>query len=109
MATTNGNTTTKTDEPGRWRVRSSFPTDRKRVLFSSISESRAKRFIVNRFPRGEEAYLEAPDGSTQSYAEERADDYGVEVEKWTAFDPETWRPPEEQEAPGQSAWGDVEG
>jgi hypothetical protein len=92
-----------------FKVRSSFPTDRKRVLFRSISETRARNFIANRFPRGEEAYLEHPDGTTESYAQERAGEHGEDMNQWQPFDPESWKPPEEQEPPGQTAWGDVEG
>jgi hypothetical protein len=99
---------TQTNEPGRWKIRSSFPIDNKRVLFSSVSEKRARKYIANRFPRGSEAYLESPDGSFESYEHERSDEYGVETDQWAEFDPTTWVPPSEQEPPGQSAWGDVE-
>jgi len=64
---------------------------------------------MNRYPRGEEAYLEAPDGTTQSYQAERTGPYGEDAEPWADFDPEAYRPPEEQEAPGEAAWADVGG
>jgi hypothetical protein len=104
--------TAKDDAPSpptdRWKVRSSFPTDRKRILFSSVSEARARRYVANRFPRGEEAYLEAPDGTTEAYQHERSGPYGEDADQWAAFDPDSWTPPAEQEPPGQSAWADVE-
>src|SRR5215469_2240081 len=92
----------------RWKVRLSHPQDRKRVVFSSVSEKRARQRIVNNYPRGSEAYLEAPDGTTEHYEHERTGPYGEDADQWAPFDPETYKPPEEQEPPGQSAWGDVE-
>ena len=92
----------------RFKVRSSFPTDNKRVLFSTVSEKRARRFVENRFPRGEEAYIELPDGSTEAFQMERAGPYGEDMEQWAPFDPESWVPPAEQEPPGESAWADIE-
>lgn len=101
---------TPQDNGPKWyRVRSSFPEDRKRILFSSVSETRARKFITNRFPRGEEAYLELPDGSFEAYQHERQGEHGTDTDQWAPFDPESWRPPAEQEPPGQSAWGDREG
>jgi hypothetical protein len=93
----------------RYKVRLSHPTERKRTLFSSVSENRARKFLTNRFPRGEEAYLELPDGSTESYQQERTGPYGEDAEQWASFDPEAYVPPEEASPPGQSAWADVEG
>jgi hypothetical protein len=92
----------------RYKVRLSHPLSQRRVVFSSISENRARRFVENRFPRGEEAYLELPDGSTEAYQAERSGPYGEDVDLWAPFDPDSWKPPEEAEAPGQSAWADVE-
>jgi len=95
--------------PDRWRVRLSHPHENKRVVFSSVSERRARNFVRNRFPRGEEAYLEAPDGTTESYQNERTGPHGEDADQWDAFDPETYVPPEEAPPPGEAAWQDVEG
>lgn len=92
-----------------FRVRSSHPIDNKRTLFRSISERRTRQWLMSHVPRGEEAYLQKPDGSTESYSAERQGPFGEDMEPWQPFDPETWVPPTEQEPPGQSAWGDVEG
>jgi len=102
------NDKTTADEVGRYRVRLSHPSHNKRIVFSSVDEGRARVFVQNRFPRGEEAYLETPDGGTESYQHERQDEYGRATDKWAAFDPETYVPPSQQEAPGQSEWGDIE-
>jgi hypothetical protein len=100
--------TAETTDPQWYRVRSSFPVEQKKTLFRTVSEARARRFIETRFPRGEEAYLELPDGSTQSYSHERQGEHGQDTERWQPFDPDSWKPPAEQEPPGQSAWADVE-
>lgn len=92
-----------------YRVISSFPADRERVLFRSISLKRARIFIERRCPRGEEMYLKLPDGSFESYSAERAGPHGEDMDQWQPFDPASWRPPAEQEPPGDSAWADVEG
>lgn len=92
-----------------YRIRSSHPADNKRTLFRSISERRTRQYLMNRIPRGEEAYLQLPDGSTESYSVERQGPHGEDMDPWQPFDPESWVPPAEQEPPGQSAWGDVEG
>lgn len=102
----NGNGGPPTD---RWKVRLSHPLDRRRQVFSSVSENRARAFITNRYPRGEEAFLEGPDGTTEAYQAERAGPYGEDMDPWQPFDPDQYKPPEEQEPPGQSAWQDVEG
>jgi hypothetical protein len=93
----------------RWKVRLSHPIERRKVVFSSVSEKRARAFVSNRYPRGEEAYLEAPDGTTQSYQHERTGPYGEDAEQWAAFDPDKYVPPEEAVPPGESAWADQEG
>lgn len=92
----------------RHNVRLSHPAERKRIVFSSVSEKRARRFVQNRYPRGEEAYLELPDGSTESYQHERSGPHGEDADLWAPFDPEKYKPPEEAAPPGESAWQDVE-
>jgi hypothetical protein len=98
----------KDDAPPRFKVVSSFPTDLGKVLFSTISEKRARAFIMNRFPRGEEAHLVLPDGSTEAFQQERTGPRGEDADQWAPFDAEAWRPPAEQAPPGESAWADVE-
>ena len=98
----------KDDSPPRFKVVSSHASDLGKVLFSSVSEKRARAFIQNRFPRGEEAHLVLPDGSTHSFQQERTGPHGEDVEQWQPFDAAAWRPPAEQAPPGESAWADVE-
>lgn len=103
---------TRSDEPDKpqfFRVRSSFPTDQGRVLFRSVSEKRARVWLERHVPRGEEAHLEKPDGTYESYVVERSGPRGEDMEQWQPFDPESWKPPAEMEPPGDTAWADVEG
>jgi hypothetical protein len=92
----------------RWKVRLSHPHENKKIVFSSISEDRARRFVANRYPRGEEAYLESPGGKYESYQHERTGPYGEDADQWAPFDPEAYIPPEEASPPGEAAWADVE-
>lgn len=94
--------------PDRYQVRLTHPLDRKAVVFSSVSEKRARKFLINRYPRGEGAYIEMPDGSTESYQHEREGEHGEDMEQWQPFDPDSWQPPEEMAPPGEAAWADVE-
>lgn len=112
-ATDKGNSAVPTDAPAgppteRFKVKLSHPLERRKTVFSSVSEARARRFIVNRFPRGTEAYLEAPDGTTESYQQERTGPYGEDADQWAPFDPDSYQPPEEAAPPGDSAWADQE-
>ena len=93
----------------RWKVRLSHPLQRRRVVFSSVSEARARARIANNYPRGTEAYLESPDGKTYSYQQERTGPYGEDAEQWADFNPDDYQPPEEAAPPGESAWADTEG
>lgn len=99
----------KSNDPGWYYVKLSHPAERKRVVFRSVSEKRARAHIENRYPRGSEAYLEKPDGSTESFENERQGEHGTDADPWAAFDVEAYKPPDEAPAPGTSAWGDVEG
>jgi hypothetical protein len=102
-------TPAKDDSPKRWKVKLSHPLERQRTVFSSISEARARQRIENNYPRGEEAYLEGPDGKTESYQAERTGPHGEDADQWAPFDPDKYVPPEEAAPPGESAWADVEG
>jgi hypothetical protein len=106
-----GKQVAKTDKekgPDRFQVRLTHPLERDRVVFSSVSEKRARRFVQNRYPRGEEAYLLMPNGDIESYQHEREGPHGEDADQWGEFDPASWIPPEEAAPPGDAAWVDVE-
>jgi hypothetical protein len=95
--------------PPFFLVRMSHPDARKRIIFRSVSEKRARAYLTRFFPRGSEAYLELPGGTAEHHEMERAGEYGTDVDVWAEFDPESYRPPSEQVPPGESAWADREG
>jgi hypothetical protein len=102
----------KTDKPGKPQfhlVKLTHPNHHGRIVFRSISEARAKRFVQDRYPRGSEAYLEHPDGTAEHYEAERTGEFGMDAEPWAPFDPEAWVPPEQAPPPGDSEWADKEG
>lgn len=99
----------RTEDLDWYYVKLTHPNHHKKVVFRSVSKNRAERFLVNRYPRGSEAYLEYPDGSTYHYEHERQGPLGVDVEAWAPFDPNSWIPPDTQAPPGENAWSDKEG
>lgn len=92
-----------------YKVLLTHPNHNQKVVFRSVSESRARGFVEKRFPRGSEAYLLMPDGSTEHYERERVGDMGADANAWAPFDPSSWETPSEQAPPGESAWSDKEG
>ena len=99
----------KAATPDFFKVKLSHPNHNKKTVFRSVSESRARSFVERRFPRGSEAYLEHPDGTTESYEAERQGDYGTDADNWAAFDPEAYQPVDQAPPPGESEWSDKEG
>lgn len=97
-------------KPEFWRVKATHPMLHGRVMFRSVSENRARQWLMNHCPRGSEMHLEGPDGSTHSYEAERAGENGADADRWDAnFDPDSWTPVDQNEPPGDSIWADKEG
>jgi hypothetical protein len=92
-----------------FRVRLTHPNHHKRTVFRSMSEKRARAWLVARCPRGSEFYLQTPTGETFHHEAERVGERGIDAEQWAPFDPETWVPVEATAPPGQDAWSDREG
>lgn len=100
----------RSDQADWYLVKLTHPSHHNKIVFRSLSEKRARDFVERRFPRGEEVYLEHPDGRMESYQHERLDGgLGVEADKWAPFDPATWIPLDSQAPPGETAWADKEG
>jgi hypothetical protein len=104
-------TATKDSEeaPQFYKVVLTHPSHNKKVVFRSVSQSRAKAFVENHFPRGSEAHLVTPSGDTLHYERERVGEKGQDVETWQPFNPDDWSAPEESVVPGQDSWADKEG
>ena len=113
MADTNPATTSKTSGTGKsdqWhKVVLTHPSLNGRVVFRSLSETRARNFVQNRYPRGSEAHLVTADGKTQSFEAERTGERGADAEQWQDFNPEDWVPVEQAPPPGSDEWADKEG
>jgi hypothetical protein len=102
-------TDTPQDGPGRNNVVLTHPQEQGRVVFSSVSESRAKDYIERHFPRGSEAHLVTPSGETLSYESERSGDKGQDADKWAAFDPTSYVVPSQAVTVGPDEYADREG
>jgi hypothetical protein len=92
-----------------FKVVLTHPGHNDKVVFRSVSENRARRFMESRFPRGSEAFLQLPDGSIEHYERERQGDMGADVPVWMPFDRSSWVPAADQAPPGENAWSDKEG
>jgi hypothetical protein len=104
-----GTAVEKQEPPAFHFVRVSHPASNKRIVFRSTSERRARQWLMNRAPRGEEFHLLKPDGTCESYVIGRLNDDGTDAEEWQDFDPEAYIPQEQQLPPGSAGWPDVEG
>lgn len=90
-------------------VKLTHPQNHGRIVFRSVSESRARTWLETHFPRGSEAYLETADGKTYHHELERSGDQGADADVWAEFDPATWVPTNQPAPPGQDDWADQEG
>jgi hypothetical protein len=95
--------------PARYKVVVSFKGAGDRVLFSSVSETRAKRYIEQNCPRGSHFFLLAPDGSMSSFEHERntGGPKGEDVETWQPFDREAYQAPELTPVNTNDPWADA--
>lgn len=97
------------DRPAFFLVKLSHPDLHRRPVFRSISEKRARTWLQNRYPRGSEAYLELPDGTTEHFEAERQGENGMDADQWAPFDPDSFVPTNQMAPPGESEWADKEG
>jgi hypothetical protein len=101
--------TKKADEPIRYRVIVSLKTAGDRVLFSSVSQKRAKRWIEDHCPRGSHFFLSCPDGSMLAYEHERhsGGPRGEEIDPWQEFDRDAYQQPELAPVSSHDPWADA--
>lgn len=99
-----------TGKPVFWRVVLTHPNHNGRTVFRSVSETRARNWLMGRCPRGSEMHLVAPDGTAHSYEHERVGENGTDAERWDSlFNPDDWIPVDQAPPPGESEWADKEG
>jgi hypothetical protein len=96
--------------PPRYRVVVSNKMSGDRVLFSSVSQTRAKKWIENHCPRGSHFFLLGPDGSTSSYEAERSTGMGPngeDIDTWQPFDREAYQAPDLSPVNSNDPWADA--
>jgi hypothetical protein len=79
-----------------------------RVLFRSVSEKRARKWLEDHAPRGGDILLSKPDGNYETYAQERTGEKGADVDLWQPFDPQDYTRPEQASEVAPDEWADVE-
>lgn len=99
----------KASAPQRYRVVVSNKTTGDRVLFSSVSQKRAQKYIEDHCPRGSHFFLLAPDGSMSSYEHERltGGPQGEDVEAWQPFDRDAYQAPDLTPVNTNDPWADA--
>lgn len=95
--------------PDRYRVVVSNKSNGERVLFSSVSKSRAQKWIEDHCPRGSHFFLLAPDGSMSSYEAERltGGPRGEDLEAWQPFDRDAYQAPDLAPVNTNDPWADA--
>jgi hypothetical protein len=95
--------------PPRYKVVVSLKTAGDRVLFSSVSKSRAQRWIEDHCPRGSHFHLVDPDGVTTSYEHERLTGgaKGEDLDAWQPFDRDAYQAPELAPVDANNPWADA--
>jgi hypothetical protein len=78
-----------------------------RVLFSSLSEARAKAWIEGHCPRGSHFFLLTPDGTMLSYEAERTGVQGADADSWSAFDRDEYQAPSLAQINTNDPWADA--
>lgn len=95
--------------PPRYKVIVSDPNARDRVLFSSVSEKRARKYVEDNCPRGQHFFVQNPDGSMWSYEHERhtGGPQGEDIDVWQEFDRNSYSSPELVPVNVHDPWADA--
>jgi hypothetical protein len=93
--------------PARYKVIVSNNMTGDRVLFSSVSENRAKAWLVSHCPRGSHFFLRTPDGQELSYEAERAGAQGEDADPWAEFDRAEYQAPTLAPVNTNDPWADA--
>lgn len=100
----------KKKAPPRYRVIVSNALAGDRTLFSSVSETRARKWVENNCPRGSHFFVRDPDGNDWSYEHDRhtGGPQGEDVEVWQPFDRAAYQAPTLDAQPaGNDPWADA--
>jgi hypothetical protein len=98
-----------TTGPARYKVVVSALSANNRVLFSSVSKTRAMTWLEQHCPRGEDFFLLCPDGTMMSYVQERTiGPNGEDVDQWQTFDRAAYQAPSmgSMQATSADPWAD---
>lgn len=93
--------------PARYKVIVSNNMAGDRVLFSSLSETRAKAWLEGHCPRGSHMFLLSPDGSMLSYEAERTGVQGADADAWAEFDRDAYQAPTLAPVSQNDPWADA--
>jgi hypothetical protein len=95
--------------PPRYKVLVSNATHGDRTLFSSVSQTRARKYVEQRCPRGQHFFVRDPDGNDWSYEHERhtGGPQGEDVEVWQPFDRDAYQAPDLQPVSSNDPWADA--
>lgn len=95
--------------PPRFKAVVSLKGAGDRVLFSSVSEKRTKKWIEDHCPRGQHVHLQSPDGSLSSYEHERhaGGPQGEDVDVWQEFDRDEYQAPDLAPVNTADPWADA--
>jgi|SRR5215469_4894890 len=95
------------NRPDRYKVIVSNNFTGDRVLFSSVSENRARAYVEKNCPRGSHFFVLSPDGSMHAYEAERTDPQGGDVEQWAEFDRDAYQAPTLAPISTNDPWADA--
>lgn len=95
--------------PARFKAVVSLKTAGDRVLFSSVSKNRTKRWIEDRCPRGSHIFLLNPNGEMFSYEHERltGGPRGEELDPWQPFNRDDYQAPDLTPVSAHDPWADA--
>jgi hypothetical protein len=99
----------RAEGPPRFKAIVSLKTAGDRILMSSVSENRCKRWIENHCPRGQHIFLLAPDGTMLTYEAERSSGgpRGEDIDVWQEFDRERYQAPTLDPVNTNDPWADA--
>ena len=95
--------------PPRFKAIVSLKTAGDRVLMSSVSEKRVKKWIEDHCPRGQHIFMLDPEGGMWSFEHERnsGGPRGEDVDTWQEFDRDEYQAPDLSPVNTSDPWADA--